>query len=316
MKIKETPTNYRVYYKSMKDVYTQLREEAVSAREDLYSTVNNLWKSVNSNLDLYKEKFNINLEEYEEYISNKYISGTFLKIAKGLFINRKNNYTIVSDLFDLYNLATKQKSINELDNDINLYDRILSLTLSQYNELLRVFYTEVHKHMIIKGEGYVFEDCIGWTCINRCHIDKQAPHINYAATKKRKAELQAQGKRIYKKEEAEWCEKNGIEYDAVDARVFMKNEYCYEIPLIGCKLPNGRQYKLEISDYRGRSIRGITNDTLAFNADGNLEYICNLPLDIRAKLNICNSIDKTLYTNFIRNENQKPINIAKAGRKD
>lgn len=316
MAVKETPIGYRVYFKSMKSAYTQIREEAFSARCDLFDSITELWGSIHNNISLYEKEFNINLLDYEEYQTNRYINGAFLKIAKGLFINRKNNYNIVSDLFDLYNLARKQKEIHELDKDIELYDKILELKLNDYNNILKIFYTEVHKHLILEGKAYRFEDNIGWTCVNRCHIVQQAPHLDYAATKKRKAELQAQGKRVYNKEEADWCKANGIEYDAVDGRVYMQNEYCYEIPLIGCKLPNGVKYKMEITDYRGRAIRGKTNDDIIKEANGDLNYVCNLPLDIRTKLNICNAIDKTLYINFIRNENQEPVNITKAHRKD
>ena len=49
----------------------------------------------------------------------------------------------------------------------------------------------------------------------------------------------AAGKKIYNKEEADWCARNGIEYKAEDKRVFRKDEYCYEIPLIHCRITNG-----------------------------------------------------------------------------
>ena len=94
----------------------------------------------------------------------------------------------------------------------------------------------------------------------------------------------------------------------------MKNEYCYQIPLIGCKLPNGSKYKLHISDYRATSIRSKTNEDLIKEANGDLNKILEYPADLRLKLNLCNKIDKMLYLNFIRNENQEPINIAKTSR--
>lgn len=316
MSVKEIPTNYRVYYKSMKDTYTQLRDQAIDARKDLVDVTNNLWNTANDNIDTYKNEFDVDLLKYDEFKNNVYTTGTFLKLAKGLFINRKNNYLLVSDLFDLYNLALKQKELYEVNKDIKLYDKILALKLSDYRDILRTFYTEVHKHIILNGEGYVFEGHLGWTCVNRCHIEKQSPHINYAATKKRKAELEAQGIRIYNKEEAEWCKQNGIEYNAVDPRVYMNNEYCYEIPLISNKLENGSKYKLEIADYRNQKLRGLSNEEIAKLANNDIKKVCELPLDLRTKLNICNSIDKTLYINFIRNENQEPIIAKKADRKN
>lgn len=316
MAIKEIPINYRVYYKNIKNKYTQLKENAINKITELNKVIAESYESILNNINVYKDNFGIDLSNYVEFRNNEYIDGTFYKIAKGLFINRKNNYVIVSDLFDLYNLANKQREINKIQAEIKEYDKILALSLNQYKTLLSVFYNKVHERMILNGNGYVFESNIGWTCINRCHIEKRKPHIDYAATKKKKAELLAQGIKIYNAEEANWCKQNDIEYNAADPRVYLKNEYCYEISLLGCKLPNGSKYKLEITDFRGREIRGFSNNELAEKANNNTITICKYPLDLRTKLAICESIDKMLYINLIRNENQKPINITATDRKN
>ena len=316
MSIKETPTNFRVYYKSMINAYTQAKEDALRIKQDLIDEIAELRQSIVENIDMFKREFGVDLNEQKEFVDDKYTTGTFFKLAKGLFINRDNNYIIVSDLFDLYNYARKQKELNGINKDIELYNKILKISLHQYTDILKTFYNEVHKKLILDGCGYVFEGNIGWTCINRCHIQKARPHIDFAATKKRKAELKEQGKRLYNREEAEWCKKNGIEYDGVDGRVYLNDEYCYEIPLIDCKLPKGSKQKLTIADYRGRTLRGKSNEDIAKEYGNNKEAICELDLDIRTKLNICNEIDKMLYLNFIRNENQEPINAAKISRKN
>lgn len=316
MAIKETPANFRVYYKSMRAKYTELKEEAVSSLNTTIELEEDLYKEVRQSVDTYKANYNIDLLSFKDFVNNEYNDGLFYKTAKGLFINKKNDYVLVSDLFDIFDLADKQKKIYKLKHQIAHYDKILALTLHQYKELLRTFYTEVQRHLILKGEGYAFENDLGWICINRCHIIKQAPLIDFAATKKRKAELIEQGKRIYNKKEADWCKQNGIEYKAEDARVYLRNEYCYELPLLGCKIPNGSKFKLQVTDYRGKDVRGKSNEELAKMSNGDTNYICNLPLDLRTKLNICNKLDKTLYLNFIRNENQEPINVAKTSRKN
>lgn len=313
MGIKETPVNYRVYYSSMKNNIAQKRKEAKSILQDLYELENNLYIKVKSNINEIKITFGINILNYPEFINNRYDTGKFLKIAKSLFINKKEYYKLVSDLFDLYNLAKKQKEIFDLEKEIDLYNRLLNLSIKDYNNILKTFYTEVHKKLI-DGCAYRFEDNIGWTCINRCHIIKQRPRIDYAATKKNKLKLLAEGKRLYNKEEAKWCEENGIDYNGVDGRVYLNNEYCYEIPLIDCKLPNGSDYKLTITDYRGTEVRGKTNEDLLEKCNGDLNKICELPIDLKSKLTLCLKADKMLYLKFIRNENQKPINTPKASR--
>ena len=316
MGTKETPTNIKVYYASMRDAIAQKHKEAVSALDALQSLIKTTHEELLSCKDVYKNEFNINLLEYPEFIENKYIDGTFLKVAKGAFINRSNNYKLVSDLFELYNYAKQVKNRYDLSNTLTKYEKMLSLNLKEYTEILRVYMTEVHKKMILEGNGYVFGENIGWICINRCLLTKSRPKLDYAATKKKKAELLAQGKRLYNKEEEEWCRKNGITYKAEDYRVYINKEYCYEIPLLNCKLPNGTKYKLEIADYRHSSLRGKTNEDIINLCNKDIKKICELPLDVKTKLTLCEQTDKILYTKFIRNEAQQPSTTPKANRKN
>lgn len=316
MAIKEVPTNFRVYYTCMRESVTEQRLKALDIRSDLENTVVILKDDIAAKAFVYKNTFGIDVINSEEFKQNKYIDGHLYKLARGLFINKKDNYTIVSDLFDLYNYAKKQKEIHSLDVEINHYDKLLSLSIKEYSNILNVFYSEVHRQMILNGYGYSFEGSLGWICINRCHKVKSKPTIDFAATKKRKKELLDQGKKLYNKEEAEWCKSHGIEYDGVDGRVYLNNEYCYEVPLIDCHIPHGNKFKLTITDNRGRAIRGKTNDDLLKETNYDKEAICALPVDLKTKLTLCNIADKMLYTNFIRNENQKPLNATSPNRKD
>ncbi len=313
MAIKETPTGIRVYYKSMKHTITLKRSQLESSIDEIENLLFEQKLKIDKNKEKYKE-YDIVLDDYEEYITNTYTTGVFLKIANGAFLNRKGDYTIVSELFDLLQLAKLQKEVYDKRKEMAVCDRALLLSLNDYIELLRTFYTEVHKKLILEGVGYRFEEPVGWICINRCKLINPRPRIDYALTKKKRRELQDAGKRVYNKVEADWCKENNIEYNAEHDLVFRTNEYCYEIPLIGCKLENGSLYEFQTSDYRHCSIRGKSNDTLAKECNNDLEKICELKVDIRTKLNICNEVDKTLYTNFIRNENQKPLASGKTSR--
>ena len=231
-----------------------------------------------------------------------------------MLINKQNDYELVGDLFTLYELASKQKEIYDLKQDIILFKKCIALSLKEYTEILRVYYTEVHKHLVLEGEGYAFSGELGWICVNRCIIDKKHPILDYSATKKREKELIEKGERIYNKEEADWCLRNGIEYKAKDKRVFICNEYCYQIPLIDCKLPNARSLEFKVSDYRHRSCRGKTNDELIELCNRDIKKICELSVDLKTKVTLCDKANKILYTKFIRNENQKPFTFTKTNR--
>lgn len=315
MAIKETPTNMRVYYKSMRTKYTALKEEALVSKDNLKIDIKNLNNNVIGYVDYIKDTLSIDLNNYTEFVENKYIDGKFLHVARGLYLNKKDNYTITSYFLDVYLLAKKQKELYDLECDVQRYDKLINLKFKEYCEILRTFYTQVHKKLI-EGFGYVFESELGWVCINRCHITNGHHVLDYKATKENKAKLLAEGKRLYNKEEAEWCKQNNIDYDGVEFRIFKDNEYCYEFPLINCRIPNGRKYKLTVTDYRATSVRGKSNEQLIEECKRDKNKICELPVDVKTKLSMCNEVDKTLYLNFIRNENQKSVNSTSFDRKN
>lgn len=314
MAIKEIPTNFRVYYRLFIEDNKQKLEDTLKQKEDLEESVRVKHSTVSAWKDVYEKEFEVKLDNYDEFVNNKYSTGRFYKAAKGLLINKQNDYELVGDLFTLYELASKQKEIYDLKQDIVLFKKCIALSLKEYTEILRVYYTEVHKHLVLEGEGYAFSGELGWICVNRCIIDKKHPILDYSATKKREKELIEKGERIYNKEEADWCLRNGIEYKAKDKRVFICNEYCYQIPLIDCKLPNARSLEFKVSDYRHRSCRGKTNDELIELCNRDIKKICELPVDLKTKVTLCDKVNKILYTKFIRNENQKPFTFTKTNR--
>lgn len=312
--IKETPTNFRVYYTCLKTAYTQKKEEAIAILKDLEKQRDDLYLDVQSEYNIKGRDYGIDIYKYEEFIQNKYITGQLLRIAKGFLINKSGNYELIGSRFNLYNLANIQKEIFKLENDIKFADKILSLTIKDYTNILKMYYNKVHEKLVIDGYGYSLGGRIGWICFNRCHIERQKPVLDYEGTKQNRRRLIAEGKKLYNKEEAEWCRANGIEYDGVDPRVYLNNEYVYEMPLLACKLTDGDKLKFTVVNYYGRSVRGKSNEELLKECNYDKHKICQLDLDVKAKLDLCLSIDKILYTKFIRNENQKPSSVAKADR--
>lgn len=316
MAVKEIPINVRQYYKSCKDTNKKKVDELNIVIENLNLRCKEIYNRILNNKQTYIDNCKVNLDDYQEFKENKYINGEFYKVAKGIFINRNNNYTLASDLYDLYLLASKQKDVYQVKKEFEVAKKLSEIKMFDYIKILNTFYTEVHRQLVVEGNGYSFGNNIGWICVNRCVLRKPKKHIDYKATKEKEKQLKAEGKRIYNKEEADWCKKNGIEYKAEDKRVFQDIEYCYEIPLIGCKLPNAHKLKLDIADYRHKDIRGKSNDVLMKECNGDINKICKLPIDLRSKVTLCDKSNKMLYTKFIRNEDQQPAYRTKAYRKD
>ena len=302
-KIKPMPVHIREYYKAMREAYTHKKEDALNEREMLISESYALQNDIMEKHEIYN-KYNINLVDYPEFINNEYIDGSFYKIAKGAFLNKQNNYELTADLHNLLKLAEMQYRINELKEQLALFDKILSIKTNEYVRYMREYFNVVHKKMIIEGCAYHFGNNIGDVLINRCKYTSNRKAIDYKATKAKKAEIIANGGRLYNKEEAEWCEANGLKYNAEDGRVFLESEYYYEIFMTNKRFPGATKFSFTPQDYRSVEIRGKSNKQLIEECNGDLNKICELPIDLKSKLHMCIEVDKMLYTNFIRNEGQ------------
>ena len=301
--IKPMPVHIREYYKAMKEAYTQKKDEALREREELISEIEVLQQDIESKHEDYL-KYKINLSEYPEFINNEYNNGSFLKMCKGAYLNRENDYELTAELHALLKLAEKQYRIYELKVQLELFDKILSIKTNEYVRYMREYFNVVHKKMILEGCAYHFGNNIGDVLINRVKYSSSRKAIDYKATKAKKAEIVARGGRLYNKEEAEWCEKNGIEYKAEDGRVYLDKEYYYEVFMCNRRFKDAGSFEFTPQDYRSVELRGKSNKQLIEECDNNLEKICELPIDMKSKLHMCVEVDKMLYTNFIRNEGQ------------
>lgn len=316
MATKELPTSIRTYHRLMVEQKNVKLKECELERNEIIRQLKDMRSDILDGVKVYKDKYNVDLHDYEEFEKDTYIDGRFLKLTKGLFLKQDDNFELVGAIYDLMTYAQLQKKLYDIDKEIRLCKKLINLKFKEYTEILRLFYNKVQERMILEGEGYVYGNGIGWICINRVKRRKIRPILDYAATRAREKELIAQGKRIYNKEEADWCTRNGIEYKAEDKRVFRSDETYIEIPLISSKLKNGTKLKLETTDYRGPGTRNKTYADLKEECNNNPKEIVKLQMDIRAKLKMCQDIDKILYTKYIRNEDQKPVNVISINSKN
>lgn len=121
MAFKEIPTNFRTYYKSMRDAIEPKHKEIVEKYEELYKQEVCLYDEIKLIADTYKVNYKFDLKEYPEFVENTYIDGTFLRHAKGLFVSKKQSYKAVDVLYKLYRLARRQKDLYELRVKRDLY---------------------------------------------------------------------------------------------------------------------------------------------------------------------------------------------------
>jgi hypothetical protein len=316
MGIKSTPTNFRTYEKAFKNRITSKIKQLKEKYNNIKLSENKHYDEIKRNIKCYKEHFNINLDDFDEFNSNCYIDGTFTKMTKRVFIkheNQVNDYKY--DLILLIKLGKKLEQLHEIEDKLNILYKCEKIKIKEYNDYLRKYFNVVHKHMILDGEGYIIAPTLGYICFNRCKLVNPKPCLDYNKTRIKKEELNKQGVRLWNKDEETFCLSAGIDYDGVDYRVYRDKKYVYELAWIGATCKNATKLKFISSDYRHHSIRGKSNNDLIEECHNNPNEIINLDVDIKTKLNICIDINKILYNKFIRNENQQPIATSKNYRK-
>ena len=82
MAIKEIPTNFRVYYKSMKDAIRPKYEKAVDDYEKGLVEEKALYDEIKLKIETYRTVYKFDLMQIPEFVENKYIDGTFYDSAK------------------------------------------------------------------------------------------------------------------------------------------------------------------------------------------------------------------------------------------
>ncbi len=313
MSIKQKPIGIREYYQNARNTYILEKEKALLNIDSLTNSCNDKRNQLINAI----HEFNIPLVDYPEFQYNKYINGRLKSVAELLYKEKTEDINLKALRFTLLTYATNQEEIYKLTKRVQVLNKILDISYKDYVSILKTFYTQVQKELIINGNGYIFEGRMGWICYNRIvNTGFGKKVIDWAATRKKKEEIINAGGKLWNKEEAEWCEKNGIEYDGEDYRVYLKRDCTYEISLLNCTLKNCNHSRIKSADYREVSLRGKSNDEIRELCNNDINKICSLGLDIGTKLYICLAANKILYTKFIRNENQTSVYFRKINRKN
>ena len=220
-----------------------------------------------------------------------------------MYEDKRNDLEHKHLCFRLVTYAVDLRKMSELEQKIKLYEKCIALNYADYRNIIGIFYNKVHDVLILKAHGYRLEGKLGYVCINRV-LNTGCKICDFVATNKYKKELEAKGIRIWNREEAEFAKANGLEYDAVDPRIYKSDESWYELALCNCNLHRAYGYKLSMIDYRSVKVRQYTNEGLIKLTGGDKEKICHLPVSLKIKLSLCLQVDKLMYTKFVRNEAQ------------
>lgn len=258
---------------------------------------------IKENIEVYKEKFGINLLDYKiEWIASSYDNKEPLAIiANKIYYNGVRPEDKIY-IIQLIKYCNNIKAVNRYNIMIEESSRRSKLTYKQYREIIKRYYYKVQE-CLLEGYAYHFNRGLGDLVITRFKANKNRKMCDLDATAKRKQELIEQGLKPYNKEEAEMYALRGWKYDGVPYIVYKNDNYFYHIKLIGGNAIKTRKIKFENTEYVNSKLRGKGFKQLAAEVTSRKE-IFNLDIDIKAKLNVLLEYDKMHYIKFIRGTNQ------------
>lgn len=273
----------------------------------------NLKMLLESASDNIETKFKIVLSDYEEYTDLIYNADKplfnaahkeYLKAGKNIDSKDKIN------LIFIIRFAKNIERINVANDKIRILQGRKNIPCRQFEAYIKRYYLEVQKK-VLNGDCYKYSNGIGVFFINRVKNIKGNHYqgrLDYNKTRLNKERIIAEGGIPYCKEDAIDHEKRGIPYNGVKYIEYLREDHLYEFCLINAVLPKGLHVKFERTDYRGASIRNISDDEIPYMINS-IDDIYNIDGDLRVKLVQMLKFDPSIYVKYIRNKNENKINL-------
>lgn len=295
------------YYLYIDDAKKKLKEYKDKLKT-LIAKKYDVYKYIEDNKNFIKDTFTIDLDTFEEeFINKKYNPNEKLYRICNLKLHNIGGDNYRHYIIQLLNYCNILREENSLLNTIDEYTIKSTMKFNKYRQYVNTYYSKVHQ-IVLEGNGYKFCFGIGTYCINYWKLDnarmKKKLVLDYAETNKKKKELLAKGIKLYDEKEAAWYEARGIPYNAVDYRVFRKDNFFYDITIIKSKLFTSKTLDYKHTEYIAGKYRGMSYRDIADKVCKTKEEVYNLQVDIKYKLNILLYKDPMLYLNFIRNAEQ------------
>lgn len=266
-------------------------------------------------IDKIKDKFNININNYDKEWCNKtYNSSEQLyqvSIKKLSITANDNDRNLLMQIIKYCNLLRNEYKYDKL---IKLANTRKNIKFSTYRKYINEYYIKVHK-CVLEGMGYKFGYGVGTYIINHWKLDanrmKHKPHLDYSATNAKKKELVAKGIKLYDDKEATWYAARKIPYNAVDYRVYKETTDWYEFTFMNSRLAKSNNIEYKRTEYIVYKYRGMSYTDMADKLCKTLDDIYNLQVDIKYKLNILLYKYPNKYLNYIRNAEQRKYKYRK-----
>lgn len=257
--------------------------------------------------------------EYKIYDDTNYDYGNLIDIARKEYAITNPNLKIKRNaLFNLINLCISILRVRKSKQILSKIDTELSMPYKEWLTYVTRYYMQVQNE-IIDGRAYSYGKSMGYISIYRVKNDSGRSYIkriDYLATKERKAELIEQGVKIYDKDEETIYKEKGLVYDGVDYRVYLNEDYFYDLVLSGSKYPNSNKMKFNNIKFIGVPIREAKLDMKQIAEKYTIEEIKELPIDLMYKARAIVLKESHLGLKYIRNNEQRIYNYRTSFRKN
>lgn len=273
---------------------------------------------IDKDIKFINKAFQINLSDEEVYIKNAYIEdNNFIKYITKLYKSKDFTKDERISLAYIIRWIKCLERIHKYNQKAEIVRRRAKMTFKQYKEYVKRFYTQVQAE-VLDGNAYRYSHGVGDLTIARVKNTKGKNYkgkINYAETRRRKQEIIDAGKIPYDAKEAKRCEILGKPYNGVSYIVYLNEPYFYQFYLANMMLSGHKLMKFTRTDYRGKSIRGVTDDELSIICKTE-EDVLNLDADMGVKLKQLLRLNPSIYIKFIRDEEQSAFKHRETFRKN
>jgi len=291
----------------LRDFYLQFKHQANIRYNNEYKNLqsiidikNRLIEEVKTKRNIIEDNFNIKLDNYKEWTDNEYNDkeSLYLKTVKIYKENKEDiNIQAIIALMRYCNIIRREFRSNE---ELTLLTREMNIKLGVYRDYLCNFFNRVHK-IILEGDAFKLGNNIGTIILNYVDMKNHKQIIDYTASRKKKAELKAAGKKIYNSNEAIWYKARNIPYEAESHIVYKDTQSFYKFVIFSGGVLYKNKLIFEHSEYINKKYRGLTQKQVADTFCKNKQDVYDLQTDIKYKLNVLLYKKFVTHLTYVRN---------------
>lgn len=299
IKVKSLKTTeyYQVYLaNAIKDnkIYSDRRIE-------LNAKIKELKPELEKRFDVYKDKFNIVLNQTQEWVAGVYIdnkNNLFTKVRK-IFTNLDINDENREDIIILMDFASTIKEKMEVIKLLKITEKRKNIKFREFSDMLKKYYYKVHE-VVLNGDAYQYQYGIGSLIVETWKNQGKGKVTDFHETWKNKQRLIAEGKIPYDEEDAKKYEELGIPYMGVKYSV-ERSDFTYnKVRIINSRIIQFADIRFKAANTMPREYKPFSYESIAkeVNSPKDIAY---LPIGLALKVALLDYKYPNYHIKFIRN---------------